>query len=113
MANFYKNQGFILTTSNLTTVLTINTSSVAIVKSISITNEHNSNNLTEMYLHDVSAGVDYEFFHKDLTADATDQTAGNVLNLEAGDSIKVQAETANTVKGVISYLLIDRSQENG
>ena len=113
MANFYKNQGFILTTSNLTTVLTINTSSVAIVKSISITNEHSSNNLTEMYLHDVSAGVDYEFFHKDLTADATDQTAGNVLNLEAGDSIKVQAETANTVKGVISYLLIDRSQENG
>ena len=113
MANFYKNQGFILTTSNLTTVLTINTSSVAIVKSISITNEHSSNNLTEMYLHDVSAGVDYEFFHKDLTADATDQTAGSVLNLEAGDSIKAQAETANTVKGVISYLLIDRSQENG
>ena len=113
MANFYKNQGFTLTTSNLKNVLTINTSSVAIVKSISITNEHSSNNLTEMYLHDVSAGVDYEFFHKDLTADATDQTAGNVLNLEAGDSIKAQAETANTVKGVISYLLIDRSQENG
>jgi hypothetical protein len=113
MANFYKNQGFTLTTSNLTTVLTINTSSVAIVKSISITNEHNNNNLTEMYLHDVSASTDYEFFHKDLTADATEQAAGNVLNLEAGDSIKAQAETANTVKGVISYLLIDRSQENG
>ena len=38
----YKNQGFSLTTTNLTTVLTINTSSVAIVKSISLTNEHNS-----------------------------------------------------------------------
>ena len=113
MANFYKNQGFNLTTTNLTTVLTINTSSVAIVKSINITNEHSSNNLTEMYLHDVSAGADYEFFHKDLAADVTDQAAGQVLNLEAGDSIKAQAETANTVKGVISYLLIDRSQENG
>ena len=109
----YKNQGFNLTTTNLTTVLTINTSSVAIVKSINVTNEHNSNNLTELYLHDVSAGVDYEFFHKDLTADATEQCAGQVLNLEAGDSIKAQAETANTVKGVISYALIDRSQENG
>ena len=109
----YKNQGFNLTTTNLTTVLTINTSSVAIVKSINITNEHNSNNLTELYLHDVSAGVDYEFFHKDLGADATEQCAGQVLNLEAGDSIKAQAETANTVKGVISYALIDRSQENG
>ena len=109
----YKNQGFSLTTSNLTTVLTINVTSVGIVKSINITNEHNSNNLVELYLHDVSAGVDYEFFHKDLTADATEQCAGQVLNLEAGDSIKAQTETANTVKGVISYALIDRSQENG
>ena len=113
MANFYKNQGFYLTTTNLTTVLTINTSSVAIVKSISVTNEHNSNNLTEMYLHDSSASTDYEFFHKDLTADATDQAAGQVLNLEAGDAIKVKTEVANSVNGVISYLLIDRSQENG
>ena len=109
----YKNKGFTLTTTNLTTVLTINVTSVGIVKSINITNEHNSNNLTELYLHDVSAGVDYEFFHKDLTADATEQCAGQVLNLEAGDSIKAQTETANTVKGVISYALIDRSQENG
>lgn len=109
----YKNQGFILDTTNLTTVLTINTSAVAIVKSISVTNEHSSNNLTEMYLHDVSASTDYEFFHKDLVADTTEQAAGQVLNLEAGDSIKAQAETAATVKGVISYALIDRSQENG
>jgi hypothetical protein len=48
-----------------------------------------------------------------LTADATEQCAGQVLNLEAGDSIKAQAETANMIKGVISYALIDRSQENG
>jgi hypothetical protein len=53
----YKNQGFSLTTSNLTTVLTINVTSVGIVKSISVTNEDTSNNLTELYLHDVSAGV--------------------------------------------------------
>ena len=109
----YKNQGFSLTTTNLTTVLTINVTSVGIVKSINLTNEHNSNNLTELYLHDVSAGVDYEFFHKNLTADSTEQCAGQVLNLEAGDSIKAQTETADTVKGVISYALIDRSQENG
>jgi hypothetical protein len=30
----YKNQGFTLTTTNLTTLLTINTSSVAIVKAL-------------------------------------------------------------------------------
>ncbi len=67
MANFYKNQGFVLGTT-LTTVLTINASSVAIVKSISVTNEHNSNNLVEMYLHDASVTTNFEFFHVDMTA---------------------------------------------
>ena len=112
MANFYKNQGFILGTT-LTTVLNINASSVAIVKSISVTNEHNNNNLVEMYLHDASATANFEFFHIDMGADTTQQAAGQVLNLEAGDSILAQAEVTGVAKGVISYLLIDRSQENG
>jgi len=113
MANVYKNKGFYLTTSNLTTVLTINTSSVAIVKSISVTNEHNSNNLVELLLYDISETTSYEFFHADMTADTTQQAAGQVLNLEAGDSILAQAETENAVNIVISYLLIDRTGENG
>jgi hypothetical protein len=112
MANFYKNKGFVLGTT-LNTILTINTSSVGIVKSISVTNEHNNNNLVEMYLHDVSTSTNFEFFHSDMGADTTQQAAGQVLNLEAGDSIKAQAEVTGVAKGVISYLLIDRSQENG
>jgi len=112
MANFYKNQGFILGTT-LTTVLTINASSVAIVKSISVTNEHNNNNLVEMFIHDASVTTNFEFFHVDMGADTTQQAAGQVLNLEAGDSILAQAEVTGVAKGVISYLLIDRSQENG
>ena len=109
----YKNQGFSLTTTNLTTILTINTSSVGLIKAAPVTNEHTNKVLTELYIHDVSAGTDYEFFHKEITADFTMQTVVGVLNLEAGDSIKAQADVANTVKGVISYALIDRSQENG
>jgi len=35
------------------------------------------------------------------------------LNLEAGDAIKVQAETANKLEVVVGYALVDRSQENG
>ena len=112
MANFYKNQGFVLGTT-LTTVLTINASSVAIVKSISVTNEHNNNNLVEMFIHDASVTTNFEFFHVDMGADTTQQAAGQVLNLEAGDSILAQAEVTGVAKGVISYLLIDRSQENG
>lgn len=113
MALQYKNQGFILTTTNLTTTLTIAADSRALVKSISVTNEHNSNNLVEMYLRDNSASTDYEFYHRNMTADETAQAAGQVLVLEESDGIKMQAATANVVKGVISYALINRSEENG
>jgi hypothetical protein len=109
----YKNQGFILSTTNLTTILTIDNSSRALVKNIAVTNEHSSNNLVEMYLTDNSASTDYEFFHKNMIADETAQAAGQVLVLEESDGIKAQAGTAGVVKGVISYALINRSQENG
>jgi hypothetical protein len=35
------------------------------------------------------------------------------LNMEASDILKVQADTSNAITGVVSYALIDRSQENG
>lgn len=114
MANFYKNQGFNLTTTNLTTVLTINTSSIAIVKGMNITNEHNNNHLVECFLHDSSTGTDYEFFHANVVADTTEKNVcGQALNLEAGDAIKAQAETANKLEVVVSYALINRENENG
>ena len=34
-------------------------------------------------------------------------------NLEAGDAIKVQAQTADKIKVVVSYALINRENENG
>ena len=37
----------------------------------------------------------------------------NTLNLEAGDAIKMQAATSDEISGVVSYALLDRSQENG
>ena len=35
------------------------------------------------------------------------------LALEANDVLKIQADTADEITGVVSYALIDRSQENG
>ena len=35
------------------------------------------------------------------------------INLEAEDVLKMQADTANEISGLVSYALIDRSQENG
>jgi len=110
----YKNQGFSLTTSNLTTVLTIDSSSRALIKDMPVTNEHSANIIVEAYVHDSSAGSDFEFFHKDVASDTTEfNIAGQSLILEEGDSIKIQCDTANTINGVISYALINRSQENG
>ena len=37
----------------------------------------------------------------------------DTLALEASDVLKIQAGSANEITGVISYALIDRSQENG
>ena len=34
-------------------------------------------------------------------------------NPKGGDILKMQADVANEITGQISYLLIDRSQENG
>ena len=44
---------------------------------------------------------------------ATVNLVENVINLEGGDALKMQADTGNEITGQISYLLIDRSQENG
>lgn len=109
----YKNQGFDLTTSNLTTVLTIDSSSRALIKDMPVTNEHTANIIVEAYVHDSSAGSDFEFFHKDIAKDTTTPMVTNVLVLEEGDSIKLQSTTAGVAKGLISYALINRSQENG
>lgn len=114
MALEYKNKGFFLNTTNQTTVLTIDTQSRAIIKGFNITNEHNNNVLVEAWLSDSSESSDYEFFHKEIASDTTEfNVAGQSLVLEEGDSIKVQCETANTINGVVSYALLNRSDENG
>jgi hypothetical protein len=33
--------------------------------------------------------------------------------MEAGDILKIKANVANKASGQVSYLMIDRSQENG
>jgi hypothetical protein len=59
-----------------------------------------------------SGGSDVEISHKTLNK-TTENLAFPVINMEAGDILKIQADTANKASGQVSYLLIDRSQENG
>ena len=107
----YKSEVFDLTNTNLTTVLTIAVSAVAIVKTVQASHESASNVDVDLYLKK-SGGSDLEVGHAELNKTMTNMIV-NTLNLEAGDVIKMQASAANEITGVVSYALIDRSQENG
>ena len=111
MANFYKSETFDLTTTNLTTVLSISVSSIAIVKSVQACVVDNTNVDFSVYLKK-SGGSDVEIGHGTLNK-STDNFAKDVINMEAGDVLKVQGLIADKASGQVSYLMIDRSQENG
>ena len=114
MAIQYKNAGYELTTTNLTTVLTIAADSRAIVKGYTLANEHNNNIDAHIYFNDSSASTSFIVFHKAVSADITEYPLnGEPLNLEEGDSLTMQVDNAGTCHGVISYALINRSEENG
>ena len=107
----YKSEVFDLTTTNLTTVLTIAVSAIAIVKTVQASHMDASNVDVDLYLKK-SGGSDVEIGHAQLNKSMENMIV-NTLNLEAGDVIKMQAETANEITGAVSYALIDRSQQNG
>lgn len=111
MANFFKSTTFNLTDTNLTTVLSIQTSAIAIVRSVQASHATASNVDVDLYLKK-SGGSDVEIAHAELNK-SSENLAKNVINLEGGDILKMQADAANEITGQISYLLIDRSQENG
>jgi len=107
----YKSAVFNLTTTNLTTVLTVATSAVAIVKTVQAVHDTASAVDTDLFLKK-SGGSDVIISHEDLNKETVDMLK-NTLNLEAGDVIKMQAGTANEITGVVSYALINRENENG
>jgi hypothetical protein len=107
----YKSESFDLTTTNLTTVLTISTSAVAIVKTVQASHQSVSNVDVDLFLKK-SGGSDVEVGHAQLNKSMANMIT-NTLNLEAGDVIKMQAGTANEITGFVSYALINRENENG
>ena len=109
----YRNAGVSLTTTNLTTVLTISTSAVAIVKSVYYANSSTGSIICNGSLRDSSASTDFEFFRDNVSASTQVNASPQGLNLEAGDAIKMKAGTANEISGIVSYALINRSQQNG
>ena len=112
----YKNQGFKQASTGKTTVLTCPTDGAIIVKSIyCANNDASSGVLVQMNFVDSSdSSTEYEFFRDEVGAKSQVNASPQGLNLEAGDAITVQAATGSSkIQGLISYALIDRSQENG
>ena len=85
---------------------------MAIVKTVQAVHDTASAVDTDLFIRKNGAGADVQISHESLNKETVDMLK-NTLNLEAGDAIKMQASTADEITGIISYALIDRSQQNG
>jgi len=106
MANIYKNVGFAIGTTDLTTIYTVPAGRTAIVKSIQASNTHSGNNLVRVSLTDTSASATYQFAHNIMATATTNNAVLSPLIMEAGDLLKIQVGTVDTIEGVVSYLEI-------
>ena len=107
----YKSDTYDLTTSNITTILTCPADGTILVKSLQASHQSASNVDVDAYLQK-SGGSNVEISHAQLNKSFTNMVS-ETLAMEASDVLKIQANTANEITGVVSYALIDRSQENG
>ena len=96
----YKSAPFDLATTNVTT--------------ISVQAVHNTASNVDVDLILTKSGdtTNYIIGHVLLNKSMTNLIL-NTLNLEADDVLKMQADTASEVTGVVTYALLDRSQQNG
>jgi hypothetical protein len=109
----YKNAGFNLSTTNTTSVLTAPTGGRCLVKQIQAHNGSTGNVNLATQVTDTSASTTFRIDNASIAANTTRQIISHTLVLEEGDILKMTAGTANEIQGIVSYALIDRSQENG
>jgi|TARA_Y100000114_G_C11714256_1_gene305097 hypothetical protein len=109
----YKNEGVNLTTTGTESVLTCPTNATVLIKQIQINNGSVSSVNFTVQVTDTSASATFRIFSEAVAGATTKDIINNTLVLEAGDILKMTAGTADEIQGIISYALIDRSQENG
>ena len=107
----YKSETFDLTTTDVTPILTCPSDATIIVKSIQAVHDTASNVDTHALLTK-SGGSAVKIAYEELNKATANMVKGS-LNLEASDVLSMQAGAANEITGIVSYALIDRSQENG
>ena len=109
----YKNQGFSLTTTGTTNVLTAPSNGRCLVKQIQAHNGSTGAVNLATQVTDTSASATFRIDNASIAANTTRQIISHTLVLEEGDILKMTASTGNEIQGIVSYALFDRSQENG
>ena len=115
MANAYKNVGTAVATTDITTVYTCPTETVARIKSISVYNVHASTAIdVALSIYDKSGDVTKAYEKKASLAAATKyeflQTGySSILVLEESDLLRVTCSTANGLNVMVSVLQQDRT----
>jgi len=107
----YKSETFDLTTTNVTPILTCPTDATIIVKSLQAVHDTASNVDTHAIVTK-SGGSATKISYEELNKETANMVKSS-LNLEASDVLSMQVGAANEITGIVSYALIDRSQENG
>ena len=109
----YKNQGIDLTTTGTISVLTAPSDATVLVKQIQINNGSGSGVNLNVQVTDTSASSTFMIIIESVSGTGTIDIINFTLVLEGGDILKMTAGTANEIQGIISYALLDRSQQNG
>jgi len=115
MANVYKNDITAVATTDITTVYTCPTETVALIKSISVYNVSASVAIdVTLSIYDASGTVTKAYEKKSSLGAATKyeflQTGySNILILEESDLLRVTCSTANGLNVMISVLQQDRT----
>jgi len=112
MANVYKNiQATISSAGSDVNMYTSPTATTSIIKTIRLFNTHGSALMVTTKVRDSSTSTDFEFSTNVVNAsDSADMlTFNNILILEEGDILKMQAATTGVIKMTASVLQITRT----
>ena len=119
MANTFKSTMVDITTTNLTTVLTVPTANPGatppvmpttdVVKSLLICNDSGSTTLVDVEV--VRGAATFELFKaKSVATNTTEELLTQPLVLQESDILKVQANAANQVHIIASFMEVTKGQ---
>ena len=107
MAHTYKNSKVDLSSTNDTVLYTVPAATTSIVKSILVSNDDTSNaSHVTVTLLNTANDVFSLFKQKDIAAKTTTELLTNPLVMNTDEELKIQAENANDLHVICSYLEI-------